>query len=99
MQKIICELFGGGNNISMIESLVIGIAGSFVASVVFWVLTFKISRTKVLFSESIECFQPDDGARRYRIRMANYRKTMALSAIDCPIQCSEAADNTDQIHP
>lgn len=55
------------------ESLILGIIASLAASVVFWLLTFKISGTAVIFSEVIErsISATDEKCPRYRIRIAN----------------------------
>ena len=61
-----------------IDEIIISIICSVIASFVFWILTFRISRTKVLFSECIEkssdVFEnPDDF--RYRVKLINVKRT------------------------
>lgn len=66
--------------LSNLMSLVIGIAGSLIASLVFWYLTFKKDETALFFSDVIEESNSvkTDGYPRFRIKIANLGKADLL---------------------
>lgn len=58
-------------------NIILGISASIIASFVFWLFSFRISRTKVIFSKNIEKSKNTGeypGKNRYRIMMLNSGK-------------------------
>lgn len=56
---------------NIIETILLGILSSVIASLVFWVLTFKISTTNVHFDNYIEKSKKGDEKPHYKIRISN----------------------------
>ena len=58
---------------NIVIDIIIGVLASLISSVIFWFLTFKLSRTKLVFSDYVEKSQDkiDPETCRYRIKTIN----------------------------
>lgn len=71
INAIVLDSASAVENTYVLNTIVVSVLTSLIASVIFWVLTYVVTGTKVVFSECIEKQKNEEGRYKYRIRIMN----------------------------